>query len=190
MKRDFLVLELTPSVGIGVSEGVQTDCRSSNTTFTWTRRSKRIESADFVISLGAWGPDRFPFHKLRLDAGRQQYTMAFVLESEAHSSTGNTWAKYNFKMYYNLDDSYPEPATYFSTAIHAIDLLRPVMVPFEEKEQEADVIWLISNCDVSVAIKQEENRSCRLGSQRSRRFRARADEGDQRSLVRIVLEQS
>ena len=44
--------------------------------------------------------------------------MAFIMESEVHSSTGNGWARYNFKMSYNLDDSYPEPATYFDTNIY------------------------------------------------------------------------
>lgn len=71
------------------------------------------------------------------------------MESEVHSSTGVGWAKYNFKMSYNLDDSYPEPATYFDVNTHIIDLLRPPIVPFEEKEKDADVVWIISNCNVS-----------------------------------------
>jgi len=78
--------------------------------------------------------------------------MAFVMESEVHSSTGNAWANYNFKMSYNLDDSYPEAATYFDTNIHITDLLRPPRVPFEEKEKQADIVWIISNCNVSYSF--------------------------------------
>lgn len=75
--------------------------------------------------------------------------MAFIMESEAHSSTGEPWKKFNFKMSYNLDDSYPEPATYFDINLHIIDLLRPPAVSFENKEKQADIVWIISNCNVS-----------------------------------------
>jgi hypothetical protein len=74
--------------------------------------------------------------------------MAFVIESEVHSSTGDGWAKFNFKMTYNLDDSYPEPATYFDMNTHLIDLLQPPYVSFENKDKQADAVWIISNCHV------------------------------------------
>jgi hypothetical protein len=150
LKRDFLVLDITGFFGAGASEGAQVHCRSSNTTFSWTQQLDHIKEVDFVISHGARNPDSFPFDKLHLNDEQQQYTMAFVMESEVHSSTGHAWARYNFKMYYNLNDSYPEPATYFSTVIHTMDLLRPPIVPFKDKEKQADIVWIISNCDVSV----------------------------------------
>ena len=83
--------------------------------------------------------------------------MAFVMESEVHSSTGDAWARFNFKMTYNLEDSYPEPATYFDMNVHLLDLLTPSTVSFENKETQADLVWIISNCNVS--IKQEETRA-------------------------------
>ncbi|CAF4579971.1 unnamed protein product, partial [Rotaria magnacalcarata] len=49
-------------------------------------------------------------------------------------------------MTYNLDDSYPEPATYFDMNPFIIDLLKPPVVPFESKDKQADVVWIISNC--------------------------------------------
>jgi hypothetical protein len=62
--------------------------------------------------------------------------MAFIMESEVHSSTGAAWAKYNFKMTYNLDDSYPEPATYFDMNVHLIDLLKPPLIPLKKKNNK------------------------------------------------------
>ena len=149
LKTDFLVLDLTGFFGSGASEGVHVQCLSSNTTYTWTRQQNRIEEIDFFISHGANGGDDSLFNKIQLNNQRQQYTMAFIMESEVHSSTGNAWTKYNFKMSYNLDDSYPEPATYFDTNIHILDLLSPPTISFEKKEQHADVVWIISNCNVS-----------------------------------------
>ncbi len=148
MKRDFLALDLTGFFGSSASEGEQTRCSSSNTTFAWTRQANRINEADFIVSHDAAGGDGFPFDRIHLNNDQQQYTMAFIMESEVHSSTGEAWKKYNFKMSYNLDDSYPEPATYFDTNIHIIDLLKPSIVSFEEKEKQADAVWIISNCNV------------------------------------------
>jgi hypothetical protein len=148
LKTDFLVLDQTGFFGSGASEGVHSRCLSSNTTFTWTRQQNRINEIDFLVSHDAPGGDGFPFNNIYLNKDKQQYTMAFIMESEVHSSTGNGWKKYNFKMTYNLDDSYPEPATYFDTNMHIIDLLKPPIVPFEEKEKQADIVWIISNCNV------------------------------------------
>ena len=94
----------------------------------------------------------FPLNHQTINENRQQYSMAFIMESEVHSSTGQGWAKYDFKMTYNLDDSYPEPATYFDVNEHILDLLKPSKVSFEEKEKQADIVWIISNCNVSNSI--------------------------------------
>lgn len=109
-----------------------------------------MKNIDFLISHdagGNFGPD-----SLELTNAKQQYSMAYIMESEVHSSTGEAWKKFNFRMFYNLDDSYPEPATYFDVNIHLIDLLRARTVSFEEKETSADVVWIISNCNVSFTV--------------------------------------
>ena len=93
--------------------------------------------------------------------------MAFIMESEVHSSTGDAWARYNFKMSYNLDDSYPEPATYFDMNVHLIDLLRAPSVAFEQKEKQADIVWIISNCNVSTV---EANIISRLSDDSANNF--------------------
>ena len=149
LKTQFFVLDATGFFGSAASEGVEVKCESSNTTFTWTREPNRMDEVDFAISHDARYKQDFPFDKLHLNSERQQYSMAFIMESEAHSSTGDNWANYNFRMSYNLDDSYPEPATYFDVNLHIIDLLTPPVVKFEKKETRADVVWIISNCDVS-----------------------------------------
>ncbi|CAF0961134.1 unnamed protein product [Adineta steineri] len=147
LKTKFLVLDLTGFFGSGASEGAQVQCSSSNTTFIWTRRQDRIEEIDFIISHDARNLNDALLSKIQLNNVKQQYTMAYVMESEVHSSTGDPWKMYNFKMTYNLDDSYPEPATYFDTNIHIIDLLKPPTISFEDKEPDADVVWIISNCN-------------------------------------------
>jgi hypothetical protein len=148
LKTDFIALDITGFFGSSAGEGEQIRCPSSNTTFTWTRQQSRIEEVDFIIAHDAPTGDEFPFNRIHLDAKQQQYTMAFIMESEVHSSTGDGWTKYNFKMSYNLDDSYPEPATYFDANVHIIDLLKPPIVSFEEKDKQADAVWIISNCNV------------------------------------------
>lgn len=148
MKENFLVLDLTGFFGSGANEGARVNCPSSNASFVWTRQTNRIDELDFVIAHDAGGAGNFPYNRLQLNADRQQYSMAFIMESEVHSSTGDAWAKFNFKMTYNLDDSYPEPATYFDMNLFLTDLLRAPSVPFEEKETQADVVWIISNCNV------------------------------------------
>ncbi len=152
LKTEFLALDLTGFFGSGASEGEGIRCRSSNTTLRWTRQQNRIEEVDFIVSHDAPGGEGFPFDRIHLNSEQQQYTMAFIMESEVHSSTGVGWSKYDFKMSYNLDDSYPEPATYFDTNTHIMDLLRPPRVPFEEKERQADVVWIISNCNVRLDV--------------------------------------
>jgi hypothetical protein len=147
LKQAFLVLDLTGFFGTGASEGAHVPCASSNTTFTWTRDQSQLDRVDITVAHDA-SPSS-TIKQLQLNAERQQYSMAFVMESEVHSSTGDAWKEYNFKMTYNLDDSYPEPATYFDMHSYLPDLLTPPSVPFENKETHADIVWIISNCYVS-----------------------------------------
>ena len=49
-------------------------------------------------------------------------------------------------MWYNLDKSFPAPATYFDMNGHLPDLIQPPKVRFEEKEQSAPIVWVLSNC--------------------------------------------
>ncbi|CAF2851102.1 unnamed protein product [Rotaria sp. Silwood2] len=147
LKTNFLALDWTGFFGSGANEGEVIQCPSSNTTFMWTHKQNRIDEIDFIISHDAQGGGSIPFDRLHLNNDQQQYTMAFIMESEVHSSTGDGWSKFDFKMTYNLDDSYPEPATYFDINAFIIDLLTPPMVSFENKEKQADIIWIISNCN-------------------------------------------
>jgi hypothetical protein len=146
LKDNFLALDWTGFFGGGATEGERVQCPSSNTAFVWTRQQNRVNEVDFIISHD--GGSALPFDRLQINNEKQQYTMAFIMESEVHSSTGDGWARFNFKMTYNLDDSYPEPATYFDMNSYLVDLLRPSLVPFEAKEKHADAVWIISNCNV------------------------------------------
>ena len=49
-------------------------------------------------------------------------------------------------MWYNLDKSFPAPATYFDMNSHLPDLIQPPKVAFEDKEQSAPIVWVLSNC--------------------------------------------
>ena len=149
LKTNFSVLDWTGFFGSGGGEGEHVECSSSKSRFVWTRLQNRIDEVDFLISHDAHTSGTIPFGRLRLNDERQQYSMAFIMESEVHSSPGEGWAKYDFKMTYNLDDSYPEPATYFDMNTYLSDLLQAPLVPFEEKTKSADAVWIISNCNVS-----------------------------------------
>ena len=50
-------------------------------------------------------------------------------------------------MYYNLDDSFPGPATYFDMNSFLPDLIAPPKVSFEQKEKSAPMVWLVGNCN-------------------------------------------
>ncbi|CAF1317818.1 unnamed protein product [Rotaria sp. Silwood1] len=147
LKINFLTLDATGFFGADAIEGTHTRCLSSNTTFTWTRQKDRFNEIDFFICHSAPCGLDLKNLPLQLNNEQQQYSMGFIMESEVHSTTGNSWAKYNFIMTYNLDDSYPEPATYFDVNLHIIDLLKPSSISFEEKEKQADIVWIISNCN-------------------------------------------
>ena len=79
--------------------------------------------------------------------GHRHYSMVFTMESEPHSHGGETWENADFRMWYNLDLSFPEPATYFDVRPHLLDLLSPPYVDFGKKETSAKVVWIVSNCN-------------------------------------------
>ncbi len=75
-----------------------------------------------------------------------QYRMVFTMESEPHSHGGETWDNADFRMWYNLDASFPEPATYFDVRKHLVDMLSPPKFEFEQKTDDAPIVWVVSNC--------------------------------------------
>ncbi|CAF1582798.1 unnamed protein product, partial [Adineta steineri] len=84
--------------------------------------------------------------KLIRNDQQQQFSTTYVLESEVHSSNGEHWHKIDFPMWYNLQRSYPEPATYFDLQIYLPQLFAPVYIPFINKTTTAPIVWIISNC--------------------------------------------
>jgi hypothetical protein len=50
-------------------------------------------------------------------------------------------------MWYDLDKSFPEPATYFDVKMHLADLLSPPRVEFDDKENSSSIVWIVSNCN-------------------------------------------
>jgi hypothetical protein len=78
--------------------------------------------------------------------GHFHYNMVYAMESEPHSNGGETWSNADFRMWYNLDASFPEPATYFDVRGFLPDLLAPPRVEYEQKEQGAHLAWILSNC--------------------------------------------
>lgn len=83
--------------------------------------------------------------KLERTDQRQQYSTVYVLESEVHSTGGYDWHEIDFPMWYNLERSYPEPATYFDVKNYLDKLFAPIRVPFPKKVTSAPIIWIISN---------------------------------------------
>jgi hypothetical protein len=72
--------------------------------------------------------------------------MVFGMESEPHSSGGSSWSYADFRMWYNLDLSFPEAATNFDVKSYLPDLLAPPVIEFEKKATSADIVWVLSNC--------------------------------------------
>lgn len=79
--------------------------------------------------------------------GKRHYYMVYAMESEPHSEGGETWPNADFYMWYNLDLSFPEPATYFDVRSYLIDLLDKPRVEFEHKNADVSIVWIISNCN-------------------------------------------
>lgn len=77
---------------------------------------------------------------------RRHYYMVYAMESEPHSGGGETWSNVDFRMWYNLDKSFPEPATYFDVRGFLPDLLAPPRVDFGQKETGGQLAWILSNC--------------------------------------------
>jgi hypothetical protein len=95
--------------------------------------------ADFIVLLDYVPP------KNDLKSGIKR--LVFSMESEVHRTTGDSWHNADFRMWYNLDQSYPEPATYFDVKMHLRDLLSPPKVEFNIKEKDAPIVWVVSNCN-------------------------------------------
>lgn len=76
---------------------------------------------------------------------KQQFSMVYVLESEANSINGQSWKHIDFPMWYNLERSYPAPATYFDVKMYLEELFAPVRFSFDQKNKSVSVVWMISN---------------------------------------------
>ena len=101
------------------------------------------ESEADILFYHMFVPKKVAYNKYN----KTQYSMVFSLESEAHSPLGDTWKNADFRMWYNLDLSYPAPVTYFDVKVYLVDLLSPAKVEFENKIKEASVVWIVSNCN-------------------------------------------
>lgn len=79
----------------------------------------------------------------------RHYYMVYAMESEPHSGGHDTWHSADFFMWYNLDMSFPEPATYFDVHTFLPDLLAPPVLEFEKKSEGdlANLAWVLSNCN-------------------------------------------
>ena len=113
-------------------------------TVRWTDDQSRLQDADLVSYHSIHMPSN-NLPKLERTDERQQYSTVYVLESEVHSTGGYDWHEIDFPMWYNLERSYPEPATYFDVKSYLNKLFAPVRVPFDKKQTSAPIIWIISN---------------------------------------------
>ncbi|CAF0720814.1 unnamed protein product [Adineta ricciae] len=111
----------------------------------WTADQSYLKQADLLSYHSIHMPwKRLP--KLIRNDRKQQFSTVYVLESEVHSSNGQHWHHIDFPMWYNLQHSYPAPATYFDLKIYLNQLFAPVQVPFLNKTTSASIVWIISNC--------------------------------------------
>lgn len=62
-----------------------------------------------------------------------------------NTSGGDSWHEADFLMWYNLDLSFPGPATYFDLNSFLPDLLSPPVIEFKDKEK-TPIVWIVSNC--------------------------------------------
>ena len=107
--------------------------------------SSQRDKADFSYYLNSVPDTGYMKNDLALDT-RRHYYMVYAMESEPHSGGGESWTNADFKMWYNLDLSFPEPATYFDVKSFLPDLLSPPLVEFEKKES-TPIAWILSNCN-------------------------------------------
>jgi hypothetical protein len=83
--------------------------------------------------------------KLIRNDEKQQFSTVYILESEINSFYGQYWHQIDFPVWYNLERSYPAPATYFDLKIYLNQLFAPIRVPFSEKRTVAPIVAIISN---------------------------------------------
>ena len=118
--------------------------RLSRLVVRWTSDRSRVTQADLVAYHAINMPlDSLP--TLRRDDRQQQYSTVYILESEAHAIHNANWRHIDFPIWYNLERSYPVPATYFDLKIYLNHLFAPVRVPFAKKRLTAPIVWMISN---------------------------------------------
>ena len=103
--------------------------------------TKDINKADFVYFLNS-----VPNNENRNDLKRNKFIMVYGMESEPFSQGGQSWSNADFRMWYDLDLSYPEPATYFDMKRFLPDLLSKPMVDFDNKIKSVPMVWILSNC--------------------------------------------
>lgn len=79
----------------------------------------------------------------------RHFYMVYAMESEPHSGGHESWHNADFFMWYNLDLSFPEPATYFDVHTFLPDLLAPPLREFDQKSvgDLAPLVWVLSNCN-------------------------------------------
>lgn len=82
----------------------------------------------------------------RVFGQHRHYYVVFGMESEVHSRGGHTWSNADFRMWYDMDKSFPAPASYFNVRSYLVSLLSRPQVDFDKKDKAAPLVWIISNC--------------------------------------------
>ncbi|CAF1138142.1 unnamed protein product [Rotaria sordida] len=119
--------------------------RLSQLIIRWTYDQSYLKQADLI----AYHSIHMPRNDLPIlirNNQQQQFSMVYILESEVHSLNGEYWHKIDFPMWYNLERSYPEPATYFNLHTYLNQLFAPIKIPFSKKITTAPIVWIITNC--------------------------------------------
>lgn len=129
--------------GFGSINGGITKCLNDKNVEVEIMNSASPNKAD-ILYFNMNVPDRLSG---LLNKNKRQFSMVYGLESEVHSYGGSTWNQADFRMYYNLDKSFPEPATYFDVKLHLADLLSPPKVDFIDKTKDGPIVWVVSNCN-------------------------------------------
>ncbi|KAL7677870.1 hypothetical protein ACOME3_004104 [Neoechinorhynchus agilis] len=156
-KTNYFALDWTGNYHIFQEASSYIQCYYSgvNLSVTWSKDRRDLENAD-IVSFHLHQAGDFPRLRrgLSVNGRGPQFTMIYVLESEANSPHSHLWELCDFHMWYNLDKAFPAPATYFDLKLYLRALLSPSVVPFEEKVgyrdengiNNATVCWMISNC--------------------------------------------
>jgi hypothetical protein len=110
----------------------------------WTADRSRLRVADLVAYHSIqMSTSKLP--KLIRNDKQQQFSIVYVLESEIYSHKSPYWDKIDFRMWYNLERSYPEPVTYFDLPIYLEQLFSSVQISFSKKTTSAPIVWISSN---------------------------------------------